>query len=126
MAKDKAKGKGKAKAPDADASDAIRLSAHPRARRAIALAKGWGGLGAFGLVLMLSLQAGLPLADAMLRGMLGGIAGYVLGWMIAVTAWRQIALAEVERLRRDIVAEIERHAAPADGRAADTELRARA
>ena len=117
----------KDKAQDADAQDGIRLSAHPRARRAIALAKGWGGLGAFGLVLFLSLRAGLPFADALLRGMLGGVAGYVVGWIIAVPAWRPIAVAEVERLRRDIVAEMDKHAAAAEGRAApDAELRARA
>ena len=32
----------------------IRLSAHPRARRQIAQAKGWGALTAFGLVVLAS------------------------------------------------------------------------
>jgi hypothetical protein len=65
----------------------IRLSAHPRARRHIAMAKGWGGLGAFALVVYLSRGAGLLWADAFLRGLVGGIAGYLAAWMIAVTVW---------------------------------------
>jgi uncharacterized membrane protein YccC len=119
-----------AKKPKAEAGagdDGIRLSSHPRARRGIAQAKGWGGLGAFALVVFLSLRAGVPTADALLRGVLGGIAGYVVGWVIAVTVWRQIALAELERLRRRIIASMEEQVAQAEGRAvADRDARTRA
>jgi uncharacterized membrane protein YccC len=89
------------------AVDGIRLTEHPRARRHIAIAKGWGGLGAFVLVLVLSQRAGVPTGDAILRGLLGGVAGYVVSWMVAVTVWRQLALAELERLRRRLVAQAE-------------------
>lgn len=98
---------------DAPAQDGIRLSAHPRARRHIAMAKGWGGLAAFALVVWLSTRAGVPTGDALLRGLLGGIAGYLVCWMVAVVVWRQIALAELESLRRRLVARMEEQAAQA-------------
>jgi hypothetical protein len=82
----------------------IRLSAHPRARRHIGMAKGWGGLIAFLLVLKLSRGAALPWSDAFGRAVLGGVIGYVVAWAIAQTIWRHIALAELEQLRRKLVA----------------------
>jgi hypothetical protein len=84
--------------------DGIRLSAHPRARRHIAIAKGWGGLLAFLLVLKLSRGAGLPWPDAVGRAVVGGIVGYLTLWMIAQTIWRHVALAELEDLRKRLVA----------------------
>jgi hypothetical protein len=85
----------------------IRLSAHPRARRHIAMAKGWGGLLAFLLVLQLSRGAALPWPDALERALVGGIVGYLTLWMIAQTVWRHIALAELEDLRRRLIAKAE-------------------
>jgi uncharacterized membrane protein YccC len=105
--------KDKGSSKETEAQDGIRLTRHPRARRHIAMAKGWGGLGAFVVVLYLSRKAGLPLADAVLRGLLGGVLGYVVAWMIAVTVWRQLALAELERLRARLVASMEAQAAEA-------------
>jgi hypothetical protein len=84
--------------------DGIRLSAHPRARRHIAIAKGWGGLLAFLLVLKLSRGAGLPWPDAVGRAVVGGVVGYLTLWMIAQTIWRHVALAELEDLRKRLVA----------------------
>jgi uncharacterized membrane protein YccC len=81
----------------------LHLSGHPRARRHIALAKGWGGLGAFLLVLLLSSRAGLPLTDAVLRGMLGGLLGYLVGWMLSVSIWRHLAVAEIEQGRQNLI-----------------------
>jgi hypothetical protein len=102
------------KAPE----DGIRLSAHPRARRQIAMAKGWGGLAAFALVVWLSTRAGVPTGDALLRGLAGGIAGYLVCWMVAVAVWKQIALAELESLKRTLLNRMEQqaaHAAAAQG-----------
>jgi hypothetical protein len=87
--------------------DGIRLSAHPRARRHIAIAKGWGGLIAFVLVLKLSRGAGLPWPDAIERALVGGIVGYLTLWVIAQTIWRHIALAELEDLRKRLIAKAE-------------------
>jgi uncharacterized membrane protein YccC len=102
------------KTADAGAAETgIRLSRHPRARRHIGLAKTWGGLGAFAVVLYLSMHAGLPTTDAVLRGVLGGLAGYLTAWVIAVTVWRHLALAELEDLRLRLVAAMEAQAAQA-------------
>ncbi|MCW3002372.1 MAG: hypothetical protein JWQ20_1670 [Conexibacter sp.] len=108
--------RGKEKKAKGGAASGIRLDAHPRARRQISMAKGWGGLAAFAIVLYLSRGAGLPFGDALLRGVLGGIAGYLVGWVIAVTVWRHIALAEIEELRGRLLAKM----------AADAEAGARA
>ncbi len=93
-----------------DSAEGIRLSAHPRARRHIAIAKGWGGLIAFVVVLKLARGAGLPWSDAIGRGVLGGIVGYLAAWMIVQTIWRHIALAELEELRRRLIARAETQA----------------
>jgi hypothetical protein len=91
--------------------EGIRLSAHPRARRHIAIAKGWGGLIAFLVVLKISRGAGLLWPDALERAVLGGVVGYLTLWMIAQTIWRHVALAELEDLRRRLIAKAEAQAA---------------
>ena len=77
----------------------IRLCDHPRASRQIELARGWGGVGAFAFVGLLSLQAGLPPFAAGTRALLAGVVGYVAGWALSVLVWRHLALAEVEAAR---------------------------
>jgi hypothetical protein len=116
-----ARGKGKGSDPETlvGADGGIRLSAHPRAARQIRAAKGWSGLIAFGLVVHLSRGAGLPFADALLRGVLGGIAGYLAAWAIAVTVWRHLALAELEDLRLRLVARTESQTQAAEAAAAE-------
>jgi len=81
----------------------MRLSEHPRARAGIRRAKGAAGLLAFLLVGLISLNAGLPEPDAAARALGAGIVAYFLAWGVAVTVWRQLALAELEaaRERRD-------------------------
>jgi hypothetical protein len=74
----------------------IRLSEHPRARRHISQAKGWGGLAGFALVGFLSLQAGVPFFETGMRALLAGAAGFALGWGCAVLAWRHLAVAEMK------------------------------
>jgi hypothetical protein len=110
MAKKDKKDKSADNAEDG-APAGIRLSAHPRARRHIAIAKGWGGLIAFVVVLKLARGAGLPWPDAIERGVLGGIVGYLAAWMIVQTIWRHLALAELEDLRRRLIARAETQAA---------------
>ncbi len=78
----------------------MRLSEHPRARAGIRRAKGAAGLAAFLIVGLLSLRANLPEGDAAVRALLGGIVAYFVGWAVAVTVWKQIALAELEAARR--------------------------
>jgi hypothetical protein len=92
----KAKKGKKGDAPaDPQADRVVRLRAHPRARRHIAAAKGWGGLVGFAVTLWLSLRAGAPGFDALLRALVGGVGLYVVAWTCAIAAWRHIAIAEV-------------------------------
>jgi hypothetical protein len=91
--------------------DGIRLSAHPKARRHIGMAKGWGGLIAFLLVLKISRgSAALPWPDAIERACVAGVVGYVVAWAIAQTVWRHLALAELEQLRAKLIAMAEAQA----------------
>ena len=116
MAKDDKKKKGKG-GEDADNPRAIRLSTHPRAQAHIAKAKGWGGLLGFFVVGWMSYGAGVPLPAAGLRALAGGAGLYVLAWAAAVAIWREVAVAEVERARRRILAEMEAAAEAAQERA---------
>jgi hypothetical protein len=109
--------RGKKGAAAGAGEQGIRLSAHPRAQRQIGMAKSWTGLIAFAFVLYVSHGAGLPLGDALARGLLGGIAGYLAAWMIAVTVWRHVALAELEGLRLRVLAKMEAQAAAAEAAA---------
>lgn len=102
----------------------IRLSEHPRARRHIAIAKGWGGLIAFAVVLKISRGAAVPWPDAIGRAVVGGVIGYITLWVIAQTIWRHLALAELEDLRRRLIARSEDQAAA--HRAANAEAEAAA
>ncbi len=72
---------------------------HPRAGAQVARAKAWGGLAGFALVAVLSLRAGVPTAEALLRAILGGIAAYVATWACAVAVWRHLVIAELRAVR---------------------------
>jgi high-affinity Fe2+/Pb2+ permease len=97
---------------------AIRLSAHPRATRQIELARGWGGVGAFALVALLGLHAGVPSTTVGVRSLIAGVVGYVVCWGLAVMVWRHLAVAEevaarahAEGRRTALLEEIERRSA---------------
>jgi len=78
----------------------VRLSAYPRARRSIRRLRAGTGLLALWVVGLLSLRAGLPAFDAVLRGLAAGLAAHFLAWGVAVTVWRQLTLAEIEVARQ--------------------------
>jgi hypothetical protein len=96
-AKAKSKGKGKGKGKKG-AGDGLSIASNPRATAQVRRAKGWGGLFGFGLALYISWQAGVPPAQAGLRALAAGIAGYMLAWACMVTIWRQLLVAEVRTL----------------------------
>ncbi len=104
MAKEPTKPKEPKKGKAPVSEHAISVSAHPRASYAIRRAKGFGGLAGLFLVAWLSWQAGALPVDAAIRGLVGGIAGYVAAWIIAVQVWRHLVIAEAraaaERLRQ--------------------------
>jgi hypothetical protein len=89
-----------APAAGAPAAPRLRLSAHPRAKRHIAAAKGWGGIAGFVLVLALSLRGGSTAFAASWHALLAGVGFCMLGWAAAVAVWRQLAVAEVHAARR--------------------------
>jgi uncharacterized membrane protein YccC len=65
----------------------------PRAAAGIARAKSLGGLAGFALAAFAS-YAHEPLFTVAGRALLGGIAGYVVAWAVALTVWRRIMRAE--------------------------------
>jgi uncharacterized membrane protein YccC len=91
--------------PESGGTGGIRLSSHPRARRDIAMAKSGGGLATFMIAAFLAQRAGMPFSEVVLRGLLAGLAGFVVAWVLAVVAWRHVALAQIEDLRRDLLAQ---------------------
>ena len=101
MAKADKQPKGKkAKAGDADAAtprlpDGICVAGHPRSAGLVRRAKGWGGIGGLVLATYLALNADIPTLDAMLRGLAGGVIGYIVLWALAVAVARQLVIAEV-------------------------------
>jgi hypothetical protein len=84
--------KKKQKAP---ASDAVSVVAHPRARRSIRRLRGRAGLVGLVAVTYLSLRAGVPAFDAVLRGLAGGVAVHFVAWGAGILAWRHLILAEL-------------------------------
>jgi hypothetical protein len=88
------KQKGKATAGPQSAGE-VRLSEHPRARHQIRVAKAWAGLGGLVLAGYASWNGGAPFFDTVLRGLLWGVAAYLLVWFCAVQVWRHMAIAEV-------------------------------
>ncbi|MEA2303783.1 MAG: hypothetical protein QOH43_1063 [Solirubrobacteraceae bacterium] len=91
----------------------LTLADHPRAQHQIRTAKAWAGLLGFVAVALLSHRAGVPLPDALGRGVLGGVAANLVTWVTMVLVWRQIAVAELEVARRRLVAQLEAQAAEA-------------
>lgn len=95
------------KAAEAAPSEDLRprLSQHPRAKRQIREAKGWGGMAGFVLVGLLSMQASLPIFDAGIRALVAGVACYVIAWGVAVTVWRHLAQAEISVVEQRLQSE---------------------
>jgi hypothetical protein len=103
---DKGEGKGKAKdskpANGAEAG-APSVAAHPRAARAVAQAKGWGGLAGFFIAGYLSLPTG-TLAEAGLRALVAGSVCYVVAWAGAVFVWRRLVIIEIKGREQQLLA----------------------
>ncbi len=87
--------KGKASKAAEPAGDGPSIAAHPRAARAVARAKSWGGLSGFVLGGYLSLPTN-TLAEAGLRALLAGLACYVAAWAGAVFLWRRLVMLEIK------------------------------
>jgi hypothetical protein len=101
-------GKGAKKgAKDTDGADADAggpsVAAHPRAARAVAQAKGWGGLAGFVLGGYLSLPTN-TIAAAGLRALLAGVVCYMAAWAGAVFLWRRLVMLELKGREHQLLA----------------------
>jgi hypothetical protein len=76
-------------------------------------AKGWGGVGGVALCTVLALGAHLPTFDLLLRGLAGGIVGYLVVWALALAVARQLVVAEVRARYAEVMAAHEAAAAAA-------------
>ena len=92
MAKGKKKGK---KGAAAEPGETPSVIAHPRARVSIRRWRGRAGLLGLILVTYLSMRAGVPAFDSVLRGLAGGFAAHFLAWIVGIVAWRHLVLAEL-------------------------------
>ena len=90
----KAKKADKKAAPAAN-ENVVALAGHPRAKGAIARLRSGAGLGAAVFVAFMSYRAAVPLDHCILRGLTAGIVGYMVGWYVGVTVWRQLIRAEL-------------------------------
>jgi hypothetical protein len=91
-----------AKVADAPA-DGPSVAAHPRAVRAVARAKSWGGLLGFLLGGYLSLPTN-TLAGAGVRALLAGVVCYVAVWAGAVFVWRRLVMLEIKGREQALLA----------------------
>jgi hypothetical protein len=87
-----AKKKKSAAAPEGT----ISVSAHPRARASIRRTRARTALAAFGIVLFLCLNAGVPGQEAALRALVAGLVGNLVGWACALAVWRSLIMAELK------------------------------
>jgi hypothetical protein len=85
------------------AGDGPSVAAHPRAARAVARAKGWGGLLGFVLGGYLSLPTN-TLAAAGLRALAAGVICYVAAWAGAVFLWRRLVMLEIKSREQQLIA----------------------
>jgi hypothetical protein len=83
-----------------DRAATVRVTAHPRARTSIRRWRGRAGMIALIAVTLLSLRAGVPAFDAVLRGLAGGVVAQFAAWMAGVVCWRHLVMAEL-LLHRD-------------------------
>jgi uncharacterized membrane protein YccC len=85
---------------------------HPQAATLIRRAKGWGGIGGFALTAFTSWVHGGVVLETCLRALVGGIAGYLIAWTVAVSIGRtllkaqgQLAIERVLETRRRMAEE---------------------
>jgi hypothetical protein len=99
----KSKSKKDVRAEQGPAGAAPRLASHPRAQRHIRQAKGWGGLVGLVLATLASMRGGVAPLDTGAHALVGGIAGYLVAWFVAVNIWRQLAVAELRAAHKRLV-----------------------
>jgi hypothetical protein len=104
------KGKKGDEEPEEEDGGGPSVAAHPRAARAVARAKGWGGLIGFVLGGYLSLPTN-TLAAAGLRALIAGVVCYVATWAGAVFLWRRLVILEIKGREQQLHAAVQAAAA---------------
>ncbi len=105
--KQKERGKEPKKKPKREVAGAVggsglSIAAHPRAARAVARAKGWGGLVGFLVGGYLSLPTN-TLAGTGLHALIAGVVCYVAVWAGAVFLWRHLVVAELRTRQHELL-----------------------
>jgi hypothetical protein len=104
--KDKKAKKGKKDDADAngdqDAATGPNVAAHPRAARAVARTKSWGGLVGFALGGYLSLPTN-TVAAAGLRALIAGVVCYVAAWAGAVFVCKRLVILELKGREQQMI-----------------------
>lgn len=90
-----AKGRKRKQGKDGDAAETPSVIAHPRARVSIRRWRGRAGLLGLILVTYLSMRAGVPAFDSVMRGLAGGMVAHFTAWIVGIVAWRHLVLAEL-------------------------------
>jgi hypothetical protein len=96
--------KAKKKGAEQAGETTVSIAAHPRAQASVRRARARTALAAFVIVLLMSLHASVPGQEAVIRAVIGGLVGNLIGWFCALAVWRQIVVQEVrlvEQARRD-------------------------
>jgi hypothetical protein len=93
--------------------------AHPRARISIRRWRGRAGLLGLVLVTVLSMRAGVPAFDSVMRGLAGGLVAHFVAWIVGIVAWRHLVLAELIAHREAQEAKLRAYHEAAERRAAD-------
>lgn len=79
----------------------VGLAEHPRAADSIRQMKAWGGLVGFGGVVAYSYMSGMPIPDALLRGVIAGVAAQMLAWIAAIVLWQHLLDGEASAAVRE-------------------------
>src|SRR3954469_18250216 len=86
----KNKKKAKKKGKERNGTAGVSVRTHPRAARSVRRVRAWAGLAGFLLTLALSASAHVPLQDAFVRALVGGLALNLIAWRLAIAVWRQL------------------------------------
>jgi hypothetical protein len=90
--------KGKKKGAEETGEATVSVAAHPRAKASVRRVRARTALAAFVIVLLMSLHASVPGQEAVMRAVVGGLVGNLIGWFCALAVWRQIVVQEVRLL----------------------------
>jgi Na+/melibiose symporter-like transporter len=82
---------------EATGPETVSVASHPKARASIRRIRAQAALAVFALVLVLSLRAGVPTPDALIRGLMWGVGAYFAAWFCAVAVWRQVVLGQLKQ-----------------------------